>query len=330
MSEACSAACGDPLPPAGDYVKCVFGGCKLHYECSGLSEKTYRQMGQTRRDSYKCRLCRGGDTASSGGADSDNSESAQAKRSVENVTLNQLFAKLDSMEKNFKLTMESHTKDVQKTVEELKVSVVYCTEKIDDFVKEIGALSKRVKDAESEMVDLKRENNELRGQLSRVEVQLEELQQYGRKCNLQIDGVPEMNGERMADIINKLSIALDEPIVLNQDIQAAHRIPSSNKNRSRPVIIQFSNRQKRDAVLEKARKKKSLTTAVFYNNVPETPVFVNEHLTPYYKQLLYEAKTIKKEKKYEMLWVRGAKIFLKRNKDAPTIRIDSFSDLKKL
>lgn len=84
------------------------------------------------------------------------------------------------------------------------------------------------------------------------------------------------------------------------DIQAVHRIlrRSANQDKPNPILIQFTNRRKKDAILEKSKHNK-ITAADIVDNIPNTPIYVNEHLTPYYKNILYEAKAKKARKEIE-------------------------------
>lgn len=86
---------------------------------------------------------------------------------------------------------------------------------------------------------------------------------------------------------------------------------------------------KRDAVLQKARKK-NIKTTDFLRSAPTAPVFINEHLTAKNKNILYEAKKVKKERGFKYVWVRNAKIFVRKNDNTIAMHIRSLSDLDKL
>lgn len=321
MSDRC-AACSDVLRHE-DCVKCTLNSCKLHYECSGISEKSWRTMGQQRRDTYKCRICRVGDSGSNASSDGDLSQAKPTATGKSNPPkdserFDRLFEQLSSMEKNSK-----------KDLDELKESVNFTANKIDDFMTELAAMKTMVAEVEKENSKLAKKNAELENRVSELEIMMEGQQQYERRCNIQLDGVPEANNENVMNLVNTLAVAVDEPIILTSDIQAAHRIPSRNTNRPRPIIIQFTNRQKRDAVVRKAKAKK-LKSTNFDSNAPETFVYVNDHLTPYYKSLLFEAKKLKAEKGYKHVWVRNSKIFVRKDDDEPVVRLDSLKDLAKL
>jgi hypothetical protein len=136
------------------------------------------------------------------------------------------------------------------------------------------------------------------------------LEQYNRKHNIEIDGIPLKNDETMPDIVGTLSNIIGEPVNYQVDIQAAHRVPTKRKSGIKPIVVQFSNRQKRDAFLLKAKKIKIKSTA-FVNNVPETFVYVNEHLTPFNRELLYKSKQLKLNG-YKYVWPKDSKILAKK------------------
>lgn len=318
MSGKCNV-CKDPLPP-DDFVKCTANNCKLHYECSGISEKTYRQMGSARRDSYKCRLCRDDTSASS-----DVQKKTEKTSAKTQITLDDLFVKMDNSE----IAVKQSIKEVKESVCELQTSVSFCTDKIDDFIKELKQVNDKLKEVAEENKSLAEKNAKLEDKVCHLEQEVQEMQQYSRRFNIQLDGIPEMHNERAMDIVNKLATVVDEPIIINQDIQAAHRLPSNKSRRVPSFLIQFSNKQKRDAVYKKARKK-DLVSLDFVSDVPETPVYCNDHLTPYYKKLLYETKQVKKEKKYEFVWVINGKILAKKDKNSTTLRIETFKDIEKM
>lgn len=307
------SSCHEDLPPDNDYVSCLVRNCKLHYSCAGISEKTYRTMGKQRLESYKCVLCRNVDK------DPATPTSTPSKSITDQDILKIILDKFDAFETKI-------TKKFESEFAELRKSVDFCCDKIDDFGKEILEMNKKISFLEKSKTELENKNKILTQQVDQLFLQFEEMQQYSRNVNLQIDGVPETSNENVMQIVNKLSIAIDEPIVLNQDIQAAHRLASSNKNRPRGIVIRFSNRQKRDNVLEKCKKAK-LTSTTFVENVPATPVYVNEHLTLYYKKLLYEAKTYKFAKKVKYVWVKNSKILMRESDNSTIVRITKYDDL---
>lgn len=249
MSEKCTV-CKDPLP-ADDFVRCSVNKCGLHYECSGVSEKTYRMMGPSRKNAYKCRICR-----EDSGSGTDSSLKKSEKLSAKPLTLEDIFNKIESSENRIK----EKIKEVKDQVNDLEAAVQYCSDKVDDFSKELDEMNKKLNDVTEENLNLVKKNTELSKKVENLEKDMQEIQQYSRRFNIQLDGIPEVQNEKTMNIITKLATVIDEPIIINQDVQAAHRLPTNNTRRVPSFLIQFTNKQKRDAVFKKARGKKLVST----------------------------------------------------------------------
>lgn len=57
MAEKHCSACKQPICENGDFIKCAFGGCILHFYCSGVDKTMYKNMGRRRRNRFKCFIC---------------------------------------------------------------------------------------------------------------------------------------------------------------------------------------------------------------------------------------------------------------------------------
>lgn len=130
----------------------------------------------------------------------------------------------------------------------------------------------------------------------------------------------------MTELVSKVGDVLHEPISTD-DIEVCHRVPTREEGKSNVVVL-FKNRQKRDAVLEKARK------ARIRNNdlgLPgQTQIFINEHLCPALKRLLFQAVTKKRECEWRYVWTRNGTIFARKSESSDRVRIESYRDLSKI
>lgn len=330
MSDSVCASCNDQLPDDNDFVFCTLRGCKLHYQCAGVTEKTYRNMRRDRREKYVCVLCKNKDNASAKSSLGDLSTHSgdSVSNQAGNISLDTLYRKIC----DFETKVTNDLKNVvtmsyfQNEIKGLQTSVDFFSGKIDDFIKELSEANSRINDLQKSNDTLVIKNRSLEKQVSDLGAQVEDLQQYSRNSNLQINGVPEIQNENVFNVVNKLAIRVDEPIVLTTDIQAVHRIGAKVGSRPRPIIVRFSNRQKKERVLDKC-KKTQLQTTDFVDNVPPLSVFVNEHLTPYNKTLLFEAKKYKFAKKVQFVWVRGSKVYVRQSEEAEARRITKVADL---
>ncbi|KAH9367324.1 hypothetical protein HPB48_000953 [Haemaphysalis longicornis] len=119
-----------------------------------------------------------------------------------------------------------------------------------------------------------------------------QLEQYSRCENIEIKGVPSIEGESLPAFLHKVGSALGEPVV-ETDINACHRVPTNDDTVSN-IVVHFRSRSKLDIVLEKARKSRVSTTNLDFTH--PSPVFLNEHLCPDLKRLLGMTVAKKKEK----------------------------------
>lgn len=56
------------------------------------------------------------------------------------------------------------------------------------------------------------------------------MEQYERRTNIQINNLPEIANEDMLKVVSEMGSKIGVPLVMNVDIQAAHRVPSMNPN----------------------------------------------------------------------------------------------------
>ena len=115
---------------------------------------------------------------------------------------------------------------------------------------------------------------------------MDALEQYGRRENLRIYGVPETNNNNDdgEDVVlrNAKFLQID---LKGMDIQRAHRLGKKTKyieRKPRPVIARFASFKKRNEIL--FAKSKLKNSAEFQN------VFISEDLTPLRFKLLQYVK----------------------------------------
>lgn len=140
------------------------------------------------------------------------------------------------------------------------------------------------------------------------------LQQRERIMNLEISGIPEVDGES----VHELVIALAQYAgvhISRDDMVHAHRIqprvsvPGKPKN----IIVQLRTSLLKDSIISGIGKKKGVTTLNIGLAGVSREIYVNEHLTPPYKQLLKQAKETAKSANFQYVWVRNCKIFARKD-----------------
>lgn len=155
----------------------------------------------------------------------------------------------------------------------------------------------------------------------------EEDHQYARNRNLIIEGIPDANNENVLDIIIILGKAVQMELQ-QKDIQACHRL-NSKLNSKKPIVAQFDNRLVRDEFLSKCKARR-VSTDVLNSNLNPEPIYVNPHLTPYFKNLRFEAKnkTVNGQKLFKYVWFKNSKLFARKSDNGPVVRITCMEDIK--
>ena len=234
-----------------------------------------------------------------------------------------------------------------------EVNSKYVTEKINEAINalkkvydaEINALKAElvvVKESQSFICEkydclkesydkLLKENEELKSQSKELKNQsevekLDRLEQYGRRQNLEIVGIPVQDGENTNAIVIEVAKLLDVSLTPEQ-ISTSHRLPAKNpENLSPPIIARFTNRDVRNKIY--ANRKATRTASLVNFSVPRTEkVYVNENLTRPRKKLFWLTKQKAKKIGFKYFWTTNGNIFVKQTDQAEVIAIKNEKDL---
>ncbi|KAH9362837.1 hypothetical protein HPB48_015200 [Haemaphysalis longicornis] len=192
-----------------------------------------------------------------------------------------------------------------------------------------------------ECSDMKKENADLRASHEALALELATLKarvhedslritaqdQYSRKKNLEIKGVPQNDKESLIEVLSKVGEAIGEPIT-EQDVEICHRVPVRNDSSDPNIVVVFQRQQKRDAVIRKAQKARFNTEDLGFAS--KQPVYVNEHLCPKLKKLLGMTIAKKRELNWRFAWSIGGKVFARKTESSRAIQITCEADLGKM
>ena len=118
-----------------------------------------------------------------------------------------------------------------------------------DLLDSLSSLRAEVKSLRAELADRDATIVNLRGEIQRLKEDHDALEQYGRRNNLRVSGIPEPNlqqGETedttsaVVQLANEV-LKLDPPLQ-NSDIEVSHRLKKSRHARSeepRSIIVRF-------------------------------------------------------------------------------------------
>lgn len=191
-----------------------------------------------------------------------------------------------------KFTKEDLNEVASKMVEQFKSQLINELTSVFENIVE-----NKTKKLQEELTTLKCENSELRACIKTTNTALDDMEQYGRRFNLNITGIPGDNGDYNENVEQKiLDYAKKANIdITSSDINNCHRLGKPRLQVTRRVIVQFTNTKAVRKVYD-ARKN-------FGNGV-----YIQESLTRAREQLAYEARKLKRENKLDQTWVAGGRI----------------------
>lgn len=227
------------------------------------------------------------------------------------------MAKDKDKEPSFLKALDDFRREMRTELRSLKESTKYCSDGFDEVGSDLKALRKEIQ-------ELTRCNLELKSENVRLNQRVEELEQYTRANNLEIKGVPAAGD--VSELVKRIGDLVGESIT-ESDIDICHRVPTPNPDKKN-IVVRFVRRCKRNAVLEKSRKKRITTKDLGFAVVDA--VYINEHLTRPGKQLLGAAIAKKKQVNWRFVWTTGGKVFARRDESAAAVHIRSLSDLDKM
>lgn len=197
---------------------------------------------------------------------------------------------------------------------------------ISDRVDSIMAVVKQLEDKfisnVEEMKKLEEKSIKMEKDIEDLKVTLEREKQYSRSRNFIVTSIPSSQNEDVKETIAKLLNAMN--IDINKGELTAHRLPSSKT--PAPIIVQCSTRDLRDVIVRKARKHRPKLSLIS-NVQPDRNIYFNDHLTPYFSNLMAKANGVKKSKGYRYIWLNGNKIMLRKDNMSKAIQVMKHEDL---
>ena len=166
---------------------------------------------------------------------------------------------------------------------------------------------------------------ELENKIEKETILRNELEQYGRRDNLEIHGIPVSPNENTNELIKEVAQKLNVRL-LDSDISSSHRIPAMNRKYP-AIIVKFSNKDKRNIIF---RNRRNLHGKKNYSISGVTTIYINENLTQRKRNLFARSYKRKVEENYQYIWTNNGQIYLRKTKSDPKIEINNEEDLNKI
>ncbi|XP_054276480.1 uncharacterized protein LOC128995487 [Macrosteles quadrilineatus] len=286
-------------------IKCSACGSLYHAEC-------LKQDGETvKTRAWKCKECR------------VKTPSNASSSSTSTVITKEFFL---SVIESLKREIAAELKAVKSDTVELKSSIQHLSDTVDDVSKQFADFKKEIGKLKKDNEELLQQNVVLNSKVTDLQERLRTLEQYSRKTNVEISGIPKSPNEDVRAIVGDIGRALGLEVQPSQ-IAAAHRIPSFNKTRTPSLVVQFTERATKETFISKYKESRAsgvnLTANRVNNTFPHDRVYVNDHLSPENKQFFAKLKKKCNELGYTFVWSRDGKFFVKRSAGEKTIKVST-------
>lgn len=306
--------CGtcDIVISEGEDILCTSCDGNYHYLCQDISDTNYKKMSKTRLAAWKC---------------------AQCKSSQDNTIIH--ITNEDEQESKL-------GREMRALFEEFTTKL---TAKIDEVKKSVEIMKTKISKMEKRQDKLEAENRELKENFDKMKIMTEEkidfLENRSRISNIEIRGVPESPKEDIIKIVYEIGKKIGIQTLAEGDVQVAHRVDTKNdkERNKRPIIVHMGSRYLRNKWLEHFKKhiksmsattgKRGILSAKSISGTfPDTPIFLNEHITVQRKLLLKEAKEVAQKRNIKYVWIKDAFILMKQNDQAKHVqKINSKAEL---
>ncbi|XP_050679436.1 uncharacterized protein LOC126975550 [Leptidea sinapis] len=201
------------------------------------------------------------------------------------------------------------------------------------FSAKIEGLDSRITDLEfqiSQISDIKTAYEGLKMEMACIIEANTKNEQWVRRSNIQINGIPQKKDEDLIKVITTLAEKSGYNLEPSRDIDFVTRVAVKNDVDSsypKPIILKLLSRYKKDDFLACLRRLKELRASDIGFPGNKSRVFINDHLSSYNKMLLQKAKLRAKEKHYSYCWVRNCTVMVRQNDKSKIIHITSEDSL---
>ena len=282
----------------------------MHKQCTGLTSNQFKKEEQAvkaGKGSYICPNCVPGEVMEPP-LDEDADSKTMLKKILSRVQANSAQMK-DSVAK-----------------------IVSLTESIEFMSKEFEDLKRRIVGHENRIKELEAVSSSSSIKIDSLSTAMASLTNHSRINNIEVSNVKQYVGEDIVSMMIRLGEVMGVE-VKRDDIDKAHRVNSTNKNKPKPIIVRFISNLKKNQLLDSIRIKTKGGLSLTGESLgvqSSQEIFVNHHQTVVMKRLHYYVRKlrpdhVKKTGCYEdgVIWVQLV------NSDA-SFYVRSLKDLEQL
>ncbi|KAI5641083.1 hypothetical protein NE865_06739 [Phthorimaea operculella] len=252
--------------------------------------------------------------------------------------------------------MSSFTQTLLVKIDSLASSLCKIDSRFDEMELRISKLEKRFDNSEPSKQSSENNAvndirvNELAATVDRLTRELNDREQELLLNEIEISGIPESSAENpvhiAAIVSSKLGVQLEERDIVSAarvgvrrdyaSAAAAGTAHAASGQRTadgeatsgaRVLVVRLQRRAQRDDLLRAARVRRNVDTEGLGLPGPTTRFYVNERLTKFNRQLFRRVRDEKKRLNWRYAWTKDGSILVRRDQDAPVLRVRSEADV---
>ena len=226
------------------------------------------------------------------------------------------------------------TKLMAEDIQSIKENQEFISNQYDDIRTELTKIKQHIEEKDKKINQLEQNINWLNEELLKEIEKNDALNQYGRRENLELHGIPVQKNENTDEIVISMMKHINIDLKAS-DISISHRLHSKFNQKERtsedkshpPIIVKFVRRQIRNQIYN---KRTHLRKVQNFGVAGMTDLFINENLTPKIKQLFGKANHLRKERGYKFIWTNNGMIYVRKNEKAQSLQITNEENLQKI
>ena len=189
------------------------------------------------------------------------------------------------------------------------------------LLESLSKLEKRVEVLEGDLAVSKQCNSVLTKEISRLGRLRLRDNQYGRLENLEISGIPTVEGEE-TDLEEKvIAVAREAGVTLAPaDFSACHRLKNAN------TIVRFVNRKHADKLWSSGSNLKGKDMSAFLGD-DHPKVYINPNLSPELRSMRWKARKFKEAGLVEFYGTNRQGVYVQKSKGGEKVPIELDEDL---
>lgn len=253
-------------------------------------------------------------------------------------SITELRTDLMNMIKELVSSQNTRLDKLETHILDIKTQYVKIEESNRDIEKSVTYVSDQLTAIEEKISKLESERNKIAEKMCSLEGKIDFIDYNLIKTCVEMRNVPKIRQENknmLYDLVHRLSKEIGMEIQMS-DIRDISRLPSKKESRVSSISVEFTNTLLKNNFLTSVKQFNNKNTSSKINSthlgldVPRTPVYIAEQLTPYSKKLFYAARNFCKANAFTFCWTSNGRVLIKKSSDTQYIVIRTEQQLQQL